>query len=105
MSITLLNAASSTGTGVHCSLGEPRANHTVAVTITGAPSAVTIDLEGSLDGVNWVQLQTHTFDAGELSDEKGMFHSVNTLVNHVRANLTTLTGGTSPTVTAKHISS
>ena len=101
MAVVLLNNVAATGAGGGWQCGGGIESHTVQATITGAPTAVTVDLEGSVDGSTWVALDTHAFSAGELTATKAMWHIVNKVVKHVRANLTTLTGGTSPTVTAK----
>ena len=100
MAFKFLDAATSTGASNSIPVRKIMQDHTVQATITGAPSAVTVDLEGSLDGDNWFQLGTHPFTAGELTAAQAMFHVVEKPVRYVRLNLTTLTGGTSPTVTA-----
>ena len=73
--------------------------HTYQVNITGAPTAVTISIEGSLDGVLWTELSEKIFSAGELTATTAMFQIVDKPVTYLRANLTVLTGGTAPTVT------
>lgn len=95
----LLRAATATGAGSEHSLNKLYETHTVQANITGAPTAVTVALEGSLDGVLWFTLASHTFSAAELTATGAMFHVVQKPVTKVRANVTTLTGGTSPTVT------
>lgn len=71
--------------------------HTVQVVITGSPSGCTINLDGSLDGTNWFDLS-----GGQTCTASVMFHVVNRAVLNVRANLTALSGGTAPTVTARY---
>lgn len=63
--------------------------------MTGAPTTVSVTLQGSLDGVNWFVLATSSSTTGDYQSvaDKPVFF--------VRANLATLTGGTSPTVTAR----
>lgn len=100
----LLNAVTATGASTEFVLTVPGREHTIQMNITGAPTAVTVDLEGSLDGVKWHQLATHPFSAAELTAESAMFHVTNKPISRIRANLTTLTGGTSPTVTAMAVS-
>ena len=89
MAHRLLDAATATGASAY--VNEYSSNYAVQVVVTGSPSAVTVNLEGSLDGVNFVQLGT--------ASAAGMFWVTDTPVKYVRANLATLTGGTSPTVT------
>jgi hypothetical protein len=69
---------------------------------TVVATAVTVDLEGSLDNTTWFQLATHPFSAGDISAEGAMFHVIDKPVKYVRANLTALSGGTDPTVTVKY---
>jgi len=98
--VTLLSAVTATGAGPIKLLPHLVKDHTVQVTTTGDPTAVTIDLEGSLDGVTWFQLFENIFDAGEITADAAIFHVLDAPVGYVRCNLTTLTGGTTPTVTA-----
>ena len=91
---TSLAAATATGPGVVTDLGVVRTAHALDTTITGSPSAVTVNLEGSLDGTAWVVLATSTATAGDVQTVSGKG------VRYVRANLVALTGGTAPTVTA-----
>lgn len=91
---TSLNAATTTGAGASKDLEEVLATHLAIVEITGNPSSVTIVLEGSHDGSRWVYL-------GQVANFNGVTAIAGAgAVRHIRANLTTLTGGTSPTVTA-----
>ncbi len=94
-----LNAATVTGPGddfalPHFIIGAQLEKLTWEIVITGAPTAIQVDLQGSLDGVNWYQIDTYNTVANTLR------FVVDKRVRFVRANLITLTGGTSPTVTA-----
>jgi hypothetical protein len=60
--------------------------------ITGTPTSFTLTYEGSLNGTNWYTLGTTTSTAGE-----GTF-VVDKPAQFVRATLSALTGGTSPTI-------
>jgi len=104
MAHTLLNAAAATGAGLTQKIGQIPSAHTVQATMGGTvvATAVTVDLEGSLDDTTWVQLARHAFDAGEITDEGALFHVIDKPVRYIRANLITLTGGTDPTVTVKY---
>lgn len=104
MAVLLLNAATATGAGsVHIVRPRP-SKHTVAATMGGTvvATAVTVDLEGSLDNSTWFSLDSHPFTAAEITAEAAMFHVVSRPVRYVRLNLVTLTGGTAPTVTGKY---
>lgn len=99
MAYQLLTAATATGASSTQIVRRIVRDHTVQATITGSPTAVTVDLEGSLDGNTFFTLATHPFTAGELTAEGAMFHVTDKAVGRVRINLITLTGGSSPTVT------
>lgn len=66
---------------------------TWTVSVTGAPSTIAITLWGSIDGTEYVALDT--------TAAAGMKHITGKLVKYVKAELVTLTGGTNPTVTVK----
>ena len=101
MAHTLLNAATATGAGSAQKTFAIPEKHTVQATMGGTvvATAVTVDLEGSLDGTTFFTLASHAFSAAEITAEAAMFHITDKPVKYVQANLTTLTGGTAPTVT------
>lgn len=99
MAVKLANAATAIGVSSSWAVRMKPRNHSVQIVITGAPTAVTVDLEGSLDGSSWASLASHVLSAGELTAALALFHVVDKPVRFVRANLLTLTGGTAPTVT------
>lgn len=94
-----LSAASALGAGVSRDLEEVLSCHGLVVTVTGSPDMMNVALEGSLDGTTWVAVATASgaSPAAVFVDARP--------VRYVRANLTVLTGGTSPTVTATMASS
>lgn len=75
-------------------------DHTVQLVVTGTPTAVVTNLQGSVDGDNWAELSSYSMTSGELSDGVAMYHVIDKPVRFIRLQLDTLTGGTSPTVTA-----
>ena len=97
--IKFLDAATATGESTIKLFNNLINNHTIQADITGAPTAVTVTIEGSLDGVTFDTIGTLAFSAGQLTNTTGVGHAVDTPVNYVRVNLTVLTGGTAPTVT------
>ena len=101
MAHTLLNAALVTGAGSTQKVSMIPSEHTVQAKMGGAvvATAVTVDLEGSLNDTDWFQLARHAFSAGDITAEGAMFHVQDKPVRFVRANLITLTGGTTPSVT------
>lgn len=105
MAKTLLDAATATGTSVAVRMNRKPAMHTIQVKMGGTvvATAVTVAIEGSLDNIDYFQLVSHALSAGEITAEGAMFHLADMPVKYLRANLTTLTGGTAPTVTVKHV--
>lgn len=100
MAFRILDAATATGASNSQTFTKLIKDHTIQVSITGAPTAVEIDLEGSLDNISFFTLGQMVFDAGDLTALGAMLHVPSSVVRFVRVNLTTLTGGSSPTVTA-----
>lgn len=100
--LVLLAAVTSTGASLAKEFSRLVDKHALQVTITGAPTAVTVTLEGSLDGTTFVTIGTHAFSAGELTATKAMFFDIDKPLLHVKANLTVLTAGTAPTVTVTY---
>lgn len=72
--------------------------HTASVIVTGTPATCVITLEGSIDGTNFFDISGNQTCTASL-----MFHVVEKPVLYVRPNLTTLTGGSSPTVTLTYL--
>lgn len=98
MATKLLNAATATGASTALNFRSGVRDHAIQATTTGAPTAVTITLEGSLDGVTYFTLDSHAFSAGEITAEAAYWNVSAQLVHYVRVNLTVLTGGTNVTV-------
>lgn len=92
----ILDTATGTGVGNTVKFSSIPTKWTVSVTHTGSPTTVITDIEGSLDGDTFYPLAEHT---SVTADEA--FHIVGKAFKYVRANLSVLTGGTSPTVTVK----
>jgi len=91
-----LDAATATGVDANGALTFKKVppNWTVQIKYTSNPSSVIVDIEGSLDGANYTQIAQHTAAAAD-----DIFHISGKPVKYIRANLTALTGGTSPEVT------
>jgi len=92
---TVLNAKATTGAGSTVDLAHIFDKHTWQMTLTGSPTGVDVTLQGSIDDSNWFELDRTTSTSAE------MRHVVNKPVRYVRGYVTTLSGGTSPTVTVK----
>lgn len=116
---TSLSAASDPVIGTAVDLGGVASEFTLHTIKTGSPSTATVALEGSLDGTNWYSLSAPmaTVNTGGVTGVEVRSNLVmpygndggsgNTPIarslafaRHVRANLTAISGGTSPTVTA-----
>ena len=76
------------------------ASHTISIKTTGAPTAVTMKLYGLVDqdGTSITALE-YPFDAGDISAGEAIIHLADKPLTGVKAELTVLTGGTTPTVT------
>ena len=81
--------------------GEPARSVSVLYTAVGDPTAITMDLEGSLDGTNWMSLSTTAFSAGELTAKAATTFVFDKPIIWVRATTTVLTFTTSCTVTTQ----
>jgi len=99
---TLLSAVTGAGAGTIKKSAYPMQHHALSITITGSPTTIVVDLEGSVDGTNFVALGTKTFSAGEKTAAFALLFVIDKPVTYVQANVTTLSGGSSPTVTALH---
>ncbi len=89
-----LDGATSAGPGETVDLGRNYAKHTAIVTATSSPTNVEVGLEFSHDGTNWAR-----FNSANGSSFPFAVHTER-VARYVRANLLTLSGGSSPTVTA-----
>ncbi|MFD4343411.1 hypothetical protein ACFWQ6_00765 [Streptomyces coelicoflavus] len=92
---TSLDAATAAGPGEAKDLEGALAIHFLIAVVTGGPSTADIALEGSHDGVTWVTLATAS---GTVASRTARAEAY--AVRYVRANLTSLSGGSAPTVTA-----
>lgn len=98
MSRRLLNGVDATGAGdsvsIVANLVRVAKDHTVSIKWTdtgGSITAMTVDLEGSINGTDFHQLATHVVISAELTAKKAMFHVLDMPVSYVKANITTLT--------------
>lgn len=89
---TSLDAATATGTGTALDAGQIVPSATMYVAVTGEPDAFDVEVQASLDGTEW-------FSTGAAITVAGTTALASTHARYYRANLTILTGGTSPTVT------
>lgn len=102
-----LDLATATGPGSVWDLEGVGNRFTAQVLVTGSPTFA-LKVEGSLDGTNWDQIEPATITgAGFVTWGDNPYTPVGNSgsptwahnVRYVRANLVSLTGGTSPTIT------
>lgn len=94
---TILDTATATGAGSSWSVPESDWRGVFEdfgwqVVVAGTFSALSVTLEGSIDGTNWTTLDTSTATGGEYRAV------VQHPVQFIRANVGTFTGGTSVTI-------
>lgn len=107
--LTLFDAQDSTGIGNSFNLEtEYSGNNTgilkdfTCVGILGGTAnatAVTVNIEGSIDNANWFTLASHTFRSEEITVGQAMFHVIGKPTLDIRGNLKKMVGGTVPTLT------
>jgi len=92
-----LNAATSVGPGIAIIPDTPKTKASLQLSYTGSPTEAEVSVEYTIDRANWKSLAV--FAAS--SDPSGKLVTVGDLgpFTAMRANLTSLTGGSSPTVT------
>lgn len=91
--VVSLDAVSATGPGVALDAGRVVRSATLMVSSTGTPDVMDVEVQVSVNGVDW-------FDTGAAITVSGTAALANAQARYYRANLTALSGGTSPTVTA-----
>lgn len=87
-------AQTANGSTTSVDLGAVYRTFTFQSIVTGTPTSFTNTYQGSLDNVNWYTLVASTAVAGEAQ------FVVDKPAQYVRATLSALVGGTSPTITA-----
>ena len=97
----LLDAVTSTGAGTAKVVKQAYKSWGCDVEITGAPTAITVRVEGNQGTTVFDPggMAEFTMNAGQLAAGIGTFEIVEHTVKKIRGNLVTLTGGTAPTVT------
>ena len=97
-----LDAVTATGAGSVFAFDAPKVMHlSVQIECTGAPTTVKVQVEQSLDGVNFHEMVGFELAAPATPPSAGFLSNIShgAIVVAIRANLVTLTGGASPTVT------
>ena len=90
----MLNGATATGPSGYLFVdGEKYHTFNCSFLTSTSITAFTAVLQGSIDNkTTWSDLGTNVFDATELSNRYSMMHPVSRAVDHVRINITALTG-------------
>lgn len=92
-----LDGATALGAGEYRQLPVATAHYTLAVSLKGEPTNCVVVLEGSHDGYAWFPIGTLQMSlTGGIMTTPPTAH----LFNWIRANLTEMEGGTSPSVVA-----
>lgn len=91
----LLDRVTATGASAATRLAEPLGTFTVQTVLSGgtAVTAISITLQGSLDGTNWTTLATSTSLTGDQQ------YAVDKPQNYIRANWASVTATANPTLT------
>lgn len=87
-----LNAVTTTGAGVAIYTDEPKIHASLQVSSTGAPASFSVTIEYTLNGTDWIAISG-------LGGSGMVARDIPASIG-IRANLTSLSGGTSPTITA-----
>lgn len=98
---TSLNAVAANGNGTVVDFGSAKRCVSLLISTTGAPTAGTVTLSVSLDGVTYVASAT----TAAVTANPAVAFLANVAVRYARADLSALAGGTAPTVTAKLMAS
>jgi hypothetical protein len=88
----LTSAILATGVSKFLDCQDTFSNASAQFSFPSAPATITVLLEGSMDGVNWVALASST------SVTTNTVYSVGVPFRLLRANVTAFTGGSSPTI-------
>lgn len=89
---TSILSAAATGAGIGVKSGGS-GNYAIHTIFTGTVTALTIALEGSLDGgTTWGVLGSDAFVAGDITAKNALFYVTNSPTKLVRANITAYTG-------------
>ena len=91
-----LDAVGSTGAGESHDFETAVRDMTMIATCTGSPDSAVVQLQGSHDNESWIGFSSVTLSGVSTVATTTALH----WIRYVRANLTTLSGGSSPTVTA-----
>ena len=95
-----LGTLDATGTLPSTRVNSEVLNLAIQLIATGDPTAVTVDLEGSLDGLTWGIVESLVFSAGELTSLCKFSYIVDKPMPLFRLNISTLTFTTAGDLTA-----
>lgn len=88
--LTLTGVNSTGATASYLFSDIPMPNITIQAHRTAGSDEISLKIEGSLDGSNWIDISgTQTSSSGEL-----MFHIVNKPLKYIRANITSIGSST-----------
>jgi len=93
-----LGSLAAAGTFERVEVIKENTNIAVQYNLTGDPTAVTVDFEGSLDGSTWGVIESHVFSAGELTALSKFSFVVDKPTPYFRLNASTVTFTTAGTI-------
>lgn len=100
MPLPAIDEATAIGDGTPIVFGTSKLNLGLQVSWTSNPTDVTVEFRGTIDKVNYFLLGTFSGGSGGTYKSGDVLVSNTTPVIAVRADITALTGGTDPTVSA-----
>jgi hypothetical protein len=94
----LLSAKTDATEGALFAMPHKYREFTCQVSVTGSPAAVTVQLRGNLSGTTTDVMAEYSFDASHLAAGFAIFGVTSMPAYNISGKVTTLTGGTSPSV-------
>lgn len=88
----LLDGVVATGVGPDRAFRRPIPRDVTIQFEDEALTSGTLDIYGSVDGVNWTAIASHAFSAAEITNNGGLFHIINKPVLFIRADLSAYAG-------------
>ena len=105
--LTLIKDAISTGEGSEVAIipgsDTGQTSHSFQIVTNGSPTALTVSILGTIDGVNYSCVLEHEFTAAEITEGSALVHLINKAVAQVKVSIDVLTGGVSPTVSVYYL--
>lgn len=98
-----LGTLSALGASAPVRLQRANHKHTIQIVVTGGPATCSVQLEGSLDDPAKETMTWANVSGAQTCTATTTVFTIDKPVTAIRANLTILTGGATPTVTVKYV--